>query len=122
MKLKIILFIYKWLPITFHCHCKDHRSFIIKNRKFPICARCTGELVGIILALVLYIFLDMPNIITCFLMMIPLIVDGFLQQLSAYESTNTKRLITGFLFGVALYALFAHSTIYCFQLGVSLAS
>lgn len=26
-------------------------------------------------------------------------MDGFWQQLTAYESTNTKRLITGLLFG-----------------------
>lgn len=34
-------------------------------------------------------------------MMLPLIVDGFVQRLTPYESTNIRRLITGILFGIA---------------------
>ena len=44
-------FITKYLPIIFGCHCRADRSFYCKNKKFPICARCTGELIGIIVSI-----------------------------------------------------------------------
>ena len=52
--------------------------------------------------------------------MIPLVVDGFLQRLTAYESKNWKRLITGLLFGVGLYSFFACTTVMAFYFGGSL--
>ena len=48
--------IYKWFPIIFGCHCRDDRSFYYKGQKFPICARCTGEFVGICFALICCFF------------------------------------------------------------------
>ena len=48
--------IYKYLPVIFGCHCRDDRSFYYKGEKFPICARCTGELIGILLAFVTFFF------------------------------------------------------------------
>lgn len=41
-------------------------------------------------------------------MMLPLIADGFLQQLTSYESNNSKRLVTGILFGIALVFLLVY--------------
>lgn len=116
-RMKLTLFIYKWLPIFFHCHCRADRSFIIKNRKFPICARCTGELAGMLLSIITYIYIDMPNVLTCIILMLPLIADGVIQLLFTYESNNTKRFITGFLFGVAFYVLFIRSSMYCYHMG-----
>ena len=45
----MIDFIYRCLPVVFGCHCIDERSFHFRGRKFPICSRCTGELVGIVM-------------------------------------------------------------------------
>ena len=42
----MIPWLYKWLPIVFGCHCRPDRSFYWKGKKFPLCARCTGELAG----------------------------------------------------------------------------
>jgi len=36
-----------------------------------------------------------------------MIVDGYIQLKTRYESTNVKRFITGFLFGVAAVSLLA---------------
>lgn len=36
------------------------------------------------------------------IMLVPLLIDGFLQLLSSYESDNFLRLITGFFFGLSL--------------------
>ena len=43
----------KWLPIFFGCHCRPDRSFFYKGKQFPVCARCTGELAGILAALII---------------------------------------------------------------------
>ena len=41
-------------------------------------------------------------------MMIPLVVDGFTQRLTAYESNNLRRLWTGILFGIAFIFMFIY--------------
>ena len=113
---KFINFQYKWFPIFFGCHCRADRSFYYKTMKFPVCARCTGELIGLILAL-LTSWLFRPNTFILLIMLIPLIADGLIQLLSHYESTNLRRLLTGILFGYALIELFIISIIRAFQFG-----
>lgn len=108
----------KWLPIIFGCHHRPDRSFFYHGHQFPICARCTGELAGIISSILLFWFWHRrPSLIAAVVMMIPMIIDGFTQRLTSYESTNFKRFITGFLFGVGIAALFSYSVIYTFQAG-----
>ena len=111
--------IYYWLPKVFGCHCRKDRSFYYKGRQFPLCARCTGELIGIITSFILFWFWK-PSIITSIVMMIPLIVDGFIQLLTKYESTNSKRLITGILFGIAFCGIITQTTILAFNFGFSI--
>ena len=53
-----------------------------------------------------------------FVLLIPLVTDGLIQATKKYESDNTKRLITGILFGIGLMMLFMISTAYCFNIGV----
>ena len=108
--------LYKWLPIVFGCHCRDDRSFHFKGRKFPICARCRGELVGIIIGLVSYYFWHINRHIA-FLILLPMIADGFLQSITSYESNNLKRFVTGFMFGYGLAVLFLYSTVFTFMSG-----
>ena len=110
--------IYRWLPIVFGCHCRSDRSFHHNGHQFPLCARCTGELIGIIVGVVLFYFWK-PTIIISLAMMVPLILDGFIQRLTSYESTNFRRLFTGFLFGIGLMSLLAQSTIIVFRFGIN---
>ena len=112
----MIEWIYKWFPIIFGCHCKDNRSFYYKGKKFPLCARCTGELIGIFVGIILYIIIHPTWKLSCILL-IPLIVDGFVQRLTSYESNNIKRVITGFLFGCGIVFLFLIFTINAVQYG-----
>lgn len=111
---------YKWLPVVFGCHCRDDRSFHYKGVKFPVCARCTGELVGILLSLICVPFLRC-SLQVAFLLLVPMILDGFIQLLTKYESTNIRRFVTGLLFGYGFFMLFALSTIASFDLGVNIA-
>ena len=112
--------LYKWLPIIFGCHCKKERSFHYKGKKFPICARCTGELFGIIFSLFSCFFFRL-SITTSIIIMIPMIADGFIQLKTSYESNNCRRFITGFLFGYGLFMIFAISSIMAFEFGFNLA-
>ena len=114
------IWIYKWLPIIFGCHCKEERSFHYNGKKFPICARCTGELVGIIFSLFSCFFFRL-SIKISIIIMLPMIIDGFVQLKTTYESNNFKRFVTGFLFGYALFMVFIVTTIMAFKFGVSLS-
>ena len=111
--------IYKWLPIIFGCHCLNERSFYYKNQKFPICARCTGELLGICLGIIGWFFIRW-SLISYIIMLIPLIIDGTVQMFSMYESNNLRRLWTGFLFGYGIVTMFIMSNIFCFEVGFNL--
>lgn len=109
-------FLYKWLPIVFGCHCRDDRSFHYKGEKFPICARCTGELVGIIFSIFSCFFFKI-SILAIVILMLPLIIDGGIQMFTSYESNNFKRFVTGLLFGYGLFMFIAVSTVATFKFG-----
>ncbi len=115
----MIQWVYKWLPIIFGCHCRADRSFFVKGRQFPICARCTGELVGMVTSALVCIFWLPPWWIVGILA-VPMLVDGFVQLLTEYESTNLRRVITGLLFGYALVAAFAKLSAWAASLGYQL--
>lgn len=91
----------KFLRILFGCHARADRSFFFRGKQFPICARCTGELVGILLAIPISICIGYPEFMIVLLLMVPMVFDGFLQLLTSYESGNMRRLFTGILFGIA---------------------
>ena len=40
---------------------------------------------------------------------LPLIIDGTIQYLTTYESTNLKRVVSGLLYGFAFTSLMIHS-------------
>lgn len=102
----------KFLRILFGCHARPDRSFFFRGKQFPICARCTGELVGILLGIPLALMFGIPHFSLVLLMMVPMIFDGFLQLLTPYESGNMRRLFTGILFGIAFtfFLVYFHRT------------
>lgn len=108
--------LYIWLPRIFGCHCRSDRSFHYKGRQFPLCARCTGELVGLIICCILFWFWK-PELPLSIILMIPLIIDGFVQLWTKYESTNIRRFITGILFGIGFPAFVAHTTCMAYDYG-----
>ncbi|MBR1735701.1 MAG: DUF2085 domain-containing protein, partial [Firmicutes bacterium] len=54
------------------------------------------------------LFFTYPKTVYCFLMLLPLIIDGTVQKATSYESTNIKRLITGILCGMGFIFLLIH--------------
>ncbi len=111
-------FLCRWLPIFFGCHCRPDRSFRYRGRPFPICARCTGELVGMIAAAAVFGFFR-PAPWAAALTLIPLVIDGFVQRQTSYESTNPRRFWTGCLFGYGFLTLIFMSLVWVYQLGRS---
>ena len=113
--------LYRWLPRIFGCHCRDDRSLHFRGKRFPICARCTGELAGILAALAAY-WLWHPGIPAALALLVPMAADGGLQALTPYESGNLRRLVTGLLFGYGLTALFLISTAWAFRFGMGIGA
>lgn len=74
-----------------------------------------------ILVSVISSFFFLPSVRISVVLMLPMLADGFIQLKTSYESTNFRRLITGFLFGYSLFALFAFFTVAAFGYGYSLA-
>ena len=107
---------YKWLPILFGCHCRPDRSFFFRGRQFPVCARCTGELIGMALLFPTWA-IGHPNAICSLALLFPLVADGMLQLCTRYESGNLRRLVTGVLFGYALANLLLLSSAAAFRRG-----
>ncbi len=83
----------------FHdCHCRVDRTIMIGHWFMPVCARCTGINFGILLSPILFYLID-PPFYVFIIFIVPIIVDGYSQSLTSYVSTNTRRMITGIMFG-----------------------
>ena len=108
--------LYKWLPIFFGCHCRPDRSFYYRGRQFPICARCTGELVGILVLFFTWFWVH-PGAACSLGLLLPLTADGVIQLRTSYESNNLRRLWTGILFGYGLTGLLLLSAGWVFRQG-----
>lgn len=117
MPIKLRRWGWRWLPVIFGCHCRPDRSFRFRDgTPFPICARCTGELAGILAALATCWAAHPPAAVAAVLLL-PLVADGFLQLCTSYESGNLRRLITGILFGYGLTVLLAASLGWAYRWG-----
>jgi uncharacterized membrane protein len=85
------------------CHHKPERSIPFFGIENYLCARCLGIYTGGIIGIIVLSFRVIPSLAVSLLLMIPLVTDGFLQLLTDYESRNSIRLVTGVLFGVAVF-------------------
>ncbi len=94
------------LAIFMFCHRKPERSFHFKGKQFPVCARCTGIILGWIIGIILAILFGGIRWYFIIPMLLPAIFDGTLQLLTSYTSNNIKRLISGTLLGIGwIYVL-----------------
>ena len=94
----------EWADKYWGCHQIPERSFYLKRYQLPVCARCTGMIIGELAAIAINFFASITSIALLGLMF-PMIIDGLLQYFTSYTSNNTKRLLTGTLFGLALISL-----------------
>lgn len=94
-----------YLAVLFGCHQKVERTLKLFGHPLNICARCTGIFLGVLMLNLGFLVID-PSVVL-FLFGIPLLIDGVIQKKTSYESTNLRRLLTGFLFGPTIILIFA---------------
>lgn len=82
------------------CNGIPSRALHIGDFCFILCYRCSGVIIGL-LATLYYLRKNKPKI-KYVLLIIPMIIDGYLQLLTSYLSNNSLRLITGILFGIGI--------------------
>lgn len=78
------------------CHQIPERSFFLGSYQFPVCARCTGVLIGHIMS-IFCIKKKLP-VMCIFSMCLTTLADWTAQALGR-ESNNKRRLVTGILGG-----------------------
>ncbi|WP_425269664.1 DUF2085 domain-containing protein [Leptospira bouyouniensis] len=82
------------------CHQLPERSFYYKGSQFPICARCTGVIIGQLLAIISIVSLPIRfGLITYISFMLPASVDWLFQEFIKIKSNNLRRIVTGSLLG-----------------------
>ena len=96
------------------CHQMPERSFFIHHYQFPVCARCTGVLLSAVVALVLFFQKKIP-VSLCLALSSVMLVDWSLQYLEILESTNARRLLTGFIGGLGYSTLHLYFYQFVFQ-------
>ncbi|MGL4760371.1 MAG: DUF2085 domain-containing protein [Sarcina sp.] len=107
----------RFLRYMFICHQKPERSFFIKGQQMPVCARCTGIVIGYIIGMLLYFFVKNESFIAPILLAVPTGIDGFGQLYEKWTSNNFRRCFTGIFAGIGLMLLLQAT----FLLGVRVA-
>jgi uncharacterized membrane protein len=71
--------------------------------KMPVCARDFGIYLGSLVGMALFLVWRVkPMSLWVYgIFILPLLIDGFAQLLTGYESTNMIRLVTGLIAGIA---------------------
>ncbi len=97
------------------CHQLEERSFYLFGYQFFVCARCTGVIIGEILSVLLLIMGVKISIYYSILFQIVMGIDWFIQYLNILQSTNIRRLVTGFFAGVGLTYIYFYILVFFFQ-------
>lgn len=95
------------------CNGMAHRAPHIFGFCFPICYRCLFIMLGFGISyfLLTQTIKKIPWFIGI-LLMIPMLIDGFTQTLTTYESTNIKRVLTGSMFGIGFAIVILAGIVY----------
>jgi uncharacterized membrane protein len=86
-----------------NCHQLASRSYYLNGNEMPFCARDLGIFLGMALGMALaFAIKARPPFLLIVLGFIPMALDGGIQLLTSYESSNLVRLVTGGLAGVSV--------------------
>nr|WP_090995892.1 DUF2085 domain-containing protein [Bacillus sp. 491mf] len=93
------------------CHRKLERSYHSLQKYIPLCARCTGILLGFLLFPIYFLISHTFILVLAlsFFAQVPLLIDGFTQKWGWRSSTNVLRVSTGFLSGNGMALLISSS-------------
>ena len=93
------------------CHQLEERSFSIDGFQMPLCARCLGLHLAFLVSAMLILVRRDPRLsglpsarsmVAVGALMIPAMADVVLSYLGIIDSDNTRRVVTGALFGAVL--------------------
>jgi uncharacterized membrane protein len=84
------------------CHQMPDRSFSYEGYQFPVCARCTGVIIGELVSIITILCALKISLVYAAVMIVPLVVDGGLQYINIWKSNNLRRIITGIFAGFGL--------------------
>lgn len=94
------------------CHQRSDRSFSLGHYQFPICARCTGILIGEILGVAnLFIGLTIATYLSIIFMLV-MFLDWLIQKIDLLPSTNIRRILTGTLCGFGYFDILIKTIIH----------
>lgn len=82
------------------CHRLPERSLHWRGRQLPVCARCTGIVLGWSAYPCFVLGLAAPPVWAALAAIVPALLDGGTQALGWRTSTNPLRVVTGVLAGV----------------------
>ena len=99
----------KFCRRVFRCHQLRDRSIIIKGVQLPLCARCTGIVVGFCLIGPIVSVFTSGNMFISIALILWMSLDGFLQLKNVISSTNFRRIVTGLGCGYGLFSILLHS-------------
>ena len=83
------------------CHQKPERSYFVWDYQMPVCVRCFGIYLGIVLGALIYPFFKklnntkIPKLKYLWFFITPIVFDGLCQTLNLYPSPHYVRLLTG---------------------------
>ncbi|MGI6151328.1 MAG: DUF2085 domain-containing protein [Christensenellales bacterium] len=98
------------------CHQRPDRSFFIRGRQLPLCARCTGIFVGYLVAGALSLLRILPPLWVCAIALLFPLADWSAQTWFGRESTNVRRFATGTIGGWGLMTLAIAGIRWCLTL------
>jgi uncharacterized membrane protein len=99
------------LALITHCHQLTDRSFSLRGRQVPLCARCSGILVGVFL-IPLYV-VDLRFAAT---LIAAMVLDGGSQALKLRTSNNWLRFATGIGFALGCGGLLERGISYLWNM------
>lgn len=95
------------------CHQNPFRSLWLYNRPIGICSRCLAIYASFSLSLFFVrLVKEKRRIYFLIFLFFPVILDGFMQLLMLFESSNLSRVITGILFGFSASIVYKHCCCY----------
>ena len=94
-----LLFKKPYLATLFHCHMRVDRSSKIHHHYLPLCQRCLGIYIAILISIPYFYYFVLPFYVYL-LLLFPMIVDGYIQFRYHIKSNAIRRFSTGFLGGL----------------------
>ncbi len=86
-----------------YCHQSPDRSYDLNGNQMPVCARDVGIFAGLVIGALIGMMLTRRfPIILLVIALAPMVLDGGIQMLTAYESLNLLRILTGLMAGIGV--------------------